>query len=757
MYENALEYYAQLEDLYKDDASMLVQINQEKAAAYKQYSDIITENAKEVAEAQKTKWDEVRNAVSSVNNAIKDLTTGTKEFGDLSFEEIENLRNNLMTVYNDAEKVDALLKNLGKEDLSGQDKESILAAAKLKTEMLLESAAATEAERSQLYGGLASEMQSRINSTRQVNINGEETLGGIYELTVTAPGAWNPDTGELTVYNPESGVEYTVRLAQAPQCAGYDPTTGVITLTDGGGTSYRVNLEQGLTATGYDPKTGIVTLTNGADVNYKVNIGAGAKAVGYDETTGIVTLRAGNGVEYPVNLEPGARGVGYDPTTSILTIESAGTTYEVNIGAAAGITGYDPTTGILTITNGENVSYTVDLEKGTAAGYDPATGIVTLTMANGTTYKLNLTSDATSTAIFDPKTGIYTVQDASGQLILTAQMKEDSGLKFDPTTGTLVSATGEQIVLSSDLKVTGINYNEDTNQFTFFDAKGQVVYEVAGVEGLTKEDAGNWTFTQPAQGEVNYTLAEGSDSPPETGTVTVTDEVTYTIVSGVEPPENGESREIEVKVNYKENTIGNIIATRNELNAAYNSAGRKAFEDRARSEQRGLHFSDMTNAIVNQYGGDLRAYQVGTGNKTEDISKNIASIGKEVTRQWQKFVDEAGGDIAKAWEAASQDEAFMGGYNLFAGLVRGYKVAFGDYGNVFTDTSTDLLLQIMTSLGEHSPSVYTQEMGRYLMEGLSLGFESTEFTGAEGLQERVLDKIKNELDGIDNQYNYMAG
>ena len=728
MYENALKYYTQLEDIYKDDAAMLLQINQEKAAAYKQYNDIITENAKEVAESQKAKWDEVRNAVSSVNSTIKDLTTGTKEFGDLSFEEIENLRNNLMTVYNDAEKVDALLKNLGKEDLSGQDKESILAAAKLKTEMLLESAAATEAERSQLYGGLASEMQSRIDSTRQINIEGKETLGGIYELMVTAPNAWNPDTGELTVYNPETGVAYTVMLAEAPQCAGYDPSTGILTISDNGGMIYHVNIGEGSSATGYNAKTGQLTVTAANDVEYKVNIGKGAIAAGYDETTGIVTLQAGNGLTYPVSLDPSTTAKGYDPMTGIITLTTAtGTQYELSLVGTS-----------------------------TAKGYDPTTGTITLTTATGTTYTFTLNSDADNTSIFNPKTGVYTLQNGSGQIVLTTTFSDTNALKFDPTSGQLVTQTGEQIKLDASLGIAEITWDEETNTFSFYDATGTVTYTVGGIEGLSKSDAGGWKFDSDAQAGVKYTIVEGT--APETGTVTVTDEVTYEVQNpDAEPPADGETRQMEVAVTYKENTIGNIVQTRNALSDAYNANGRQLFEQTAK-EARNLVFTDMTNDIVNKYGGDLRAYQVGTGTKTEDISKNIATIGKEVTAQWQKFVDQAGGDIAKAWEMASQDDAFMGGYNLFVGLVNGYKIAFGDYGNVFTDTSTDLLLQIMTSLGEHSPSVYTQEMGRYLMEGLSQGFENTEFTGAKGLQERVLNKIKNELNGLtaDQQWTQIA-
>lgn len=725
MYEKAVEQYDKLYDLYDGDVAKQAEVLQLKTAAENSYRDLVKENAQEIAEAQKTKWDEVRSAVTAVNSAIKDLTTGTKEFGDLSFEEIENLRNNLMTVYQDAEKVDNLLKNLGKEDLSGQDKESILAAAKLKTEMLLESAAATEAERSQMYGGLASEMQSRIDSTRQINIEGKETLGGIYELMVTAPNAWNPDTGELKVYNPESGVEYTVLLAEAPQCAGYDPSTGVLTITDGGGMTYRVNIGPGSSATGYDATTGQLTVTAANDVNYKVNIGKGAQAVGYDDTTGIVTLRAGDGLLYSVSLNASTTAKGYDPATGIITLTTAaGTKYELSL---------------------EGTSL--------AKGYDPATGMITLTTATGTTYTFKLSSDADNTGIFNPKTGTYTLQNGSGDVILTTKFSDTNDLKFDPKSGQLVTQTGEQIKLDASLGIEEIKWDEETNTFSFYDATGTVTYTVGGIEGLSKSDTEGWKFDSDAQANVKYTVIEGT--APETGTVEVTDNVTYNVTNpDAEPPADGEAREMEVTVTYKENTIGNIVQTRSALSDAYNARGRTLFEEAAN----GKKFTDMTQEIVNTYGGDLRAYQVGTGAKTEDISKNIASIGKEVTRQWQKFVDQAGGDIAKAWETASQDEAFMGGYNLFVGLVNGYKIAFGDYGNVFTDTSTDLLLQIMTSLGEHSPSVYTQEMGRYLMEGLSQGFESTEFTGAEGLQERVLNKIKSELDGLtaDEQWNTIA-
>lgn len=686
MYESAIPYYDQMIALYEGDAAKQQEYIQAKKAAEQEYYDVVKEIAEDVAEQQIEKYDEIRTAADSVSSALKTIADGTKSLGDMSFEETEKLRQNLMTVYKDAEKVDALLKNLGKEDLSGQDKESILAAAKLRTEMLLESAAATEAERSQMYGGLASEMDSRIQSDREVDIYDRE-LGRTYVLTIDAPGAWDQETGMLAVDNPETGThDYSIKLSQAPNCKGYDPTSGILTIEDNGGMTYHVNIGQGTCATGYDPTSGVLTIDAGNDVQYKVNIGAGAQATGYNAAEGTVTLKASNGM-----------------------------------------------------------IYTIDLGKGSSAeGYNPATGEVTLKAHDGTTYKFTLTSNAESTSVFNPTTGEYTVKNAEGKILFSAEIVDSSGLHYDPTSGKLVTPQGEQIELDSSLEVSEIKWDEKNNEFNFYDATGQLTYTVAGIEGLTKDSMGLWSFDSDAEGGVKYTLTDDSESPPETGTVEVTDNVTYTVVEGEEPPAE---KEMTVNVTYKENNISNIIATRERLAAAWNDSGREKFEQRASSEQN-LRFSDMTQSIVNQYGGDVGAYAVGTGQSETAISKNIQSIGKEVTRQFQKFIDQAGGDVAKAWELAMADDGFMAGYNLFVGLADGYKIAFGTYGSIFTDTSTDLLSHIKTSLGEASPSKFTREMGMYLMEGLSEGFANTEFTGANGLQKLVLNKIKAELEGI---------
>jgi len=262
---------------------------------------------------------------------------------------------------------------------------------------------------------------------------------------------------------------------------------------------YHVNIGEGSSATGYNAKTGQLTVTAANDVEYKVNIGKGAIAAGYDETTGIVTLQAGNGLTYPVSLDPSTTAKGYDPTTGIITLTTAtGTQYELSLVGTS-----------------------------TAKGYDPTTGTITLTTATGTTYTFTLNSDADNTSIFNPKTGVYTLQNGSGQIVLTTTFSDTNALKFDPTSGQLVTQTGEQIKLDASLGIAEITWDEETNTFSFYDATGTVTYTVGGIEGLSKSDAGGWKFDSDAQAGVKYTIVEGT--APETGTVTVTDEVTYEV------------------------------------------------------------------------------------------------------------------------------------------------------------------------------------------------------------------------------------
>ena len=180
-------------------------------------------------------------------------------------------------------------------------------------------------------------------------------------------------------------------------------------------------------------------------------------------------------------------------------------------------------------------------------------------------------------------------------------------------------------------------------------------------------------------------------------------------------PEDGDERHVTVKVNYTQD-LGKNIEVREMLTAAWDGPGKQAFETEAASV--GKRFTDMTKSIMEDYDGDIAAYVTYSGKSQQEVAKNIATIGEEVDRQWQEFLAKHNGDVEAAWGEASQNQGFMYGYNLYAGLMQGYESAYGNYTDVIGKTSTSLLNRIRISLGESSPSKYTREMGRFLMIGL---------------------------------------
>ena len=100
-------------------------------------------------------------------------------------------------------------------------------------------------------------------------------------------------------------------------------------------------------------------------------------------------------------------------------------------------------------------------------------------------------------------------------------------------------------------------------------------------------------------------------------------------------------------------------------------------------------------------------------------------------------------------QGASEDTKLYAQF-LIDGLVQGLRnySASINWDDVTKDTADPYFRALRHALGISSPSKYTIEMGHYLMEGLSVGFQTTEFDPGEGFATNILDKIKNSLRSV---------
>ena len=94
---------------------------------------------------------------------------------------------------------------------------------------------------------------------------------------------------------------------------------------------------------------------------------------------------------------------------------------------------------------------------------------------------------------------------------------------------------------------------------------------------------------------------------------------------------------------------------------------------------------------------------------------------------------------------ASMNEysTYVIGMNLYQGLINGWNDASFST-TTFADTALNILGDLMTAFEMHSPSRATKRMGKWLMEGLNIGWASTKFD-ENNIGSTVLGKINESL------------
>lgn len=678
-YEQSMAYYNDLAALYDKDSADYALVMQEKEAVTKNYYDALKAQREAAAQEILNTWDTEKKAVEESVKTLKDLLSGT-DLNDMSFESIEKIRQGLLEVGYTAEEVDAILRNLGKEET---DEASIIEAAKLKTNLLLRNMGNAR-ENASAIDGLLGDQTSVLTVRTDINHEGLAADGdGGYSATLTT--------------DPEDGTRTLTLKSNTTKVLGlknHGDGTYSVTYSLNGEPSQTLTLSDDVDLTDLhknDNDEVVVSYTTPDGEDHTLTLGEefGLSKLAMDGNSVKISYTTPDGEEHTLALDED-----FDLKHMKMSNNKVILTYSIDGGSEHELS-LDEDVSLEKLSMDENNNVTVH--------YTTPDGVFRkMWLSEGVTLsKLHLNDDG------DVEVGYY-LPDGKEQIFTLSGGATIEKADYNPDTKTWTILTSNGETVTFDGTMTGNGWSEKD---------GKYVYTTTG--GITVE--------------ASMVTAEGSD----------------------EIPEDGEVRSMTYKVNYQSD-LDAIIQMRKDMKAAWEADGQEEFLDKFS----GVDFTNMTKELMNKYEGDIAAYAAATGKSKKDIGANIASIGTYVDKLWQKFLTQANGDQAKAWELASQDSGFMYGYNLYAGLVNGYQSAYGDYSGAITGVSTSLLDRIRVSLGEHSPSKYTHTMGEFLMIGLQEGFDSVDFD-ASGLQEKILQPIQDALiaagDDIDAQIAVLEG
>lgn len=689
-YEQTMNYYDELLALYDKDSIDYITTLEAKEAATTEYYNSVRDrakaNAENIAELYEEEVKAIQEALDQLNGI--DFEKGLSELG---LDGIEKLRQALMEVYDDAELVDQMIRNIGKEKAGS--KEAAIALADAKTALALKGHEAT--------------------------VEQQQEAAGLISMTAALDHAEPPlvyDGTDLTVHanNGEAGVEVS-----ADPSSEFDETTnGLVPKTDDGESTIEIISDTtnapALNANGtlkYPNPTG-----NGV---YKITVGKGAASasLNVDTTTGAVSLiQTPDGTAiYGVSLDGPESGAFYvDSTTGAIMTSS--------------------------IDDAGNVTYGTVLD---ASAYSA----VTVNEDGGITIS-----------------GINTVEQAAE---VQAALGDGANVYYDETLGQYIVTAQATATNSAQVNVNGVStdghlfFNTDTQQWEVkvdTTPKTQQVYlEYIDKEAQEKVTSGalrSWSDRRDVR--IKGTSRNGIQDD-QVGTFFKTD-------SGYDWMEDWSKY-------YSELTLSEFL----KIGRTAKSGGqttKEAYESTmARLGREVLGTSVLNNNGQINYDDLFAADNEGFVLMT-DMMAGYAAAGYDVADAWRMMGESwdafdgivGGGDklaedfgtleeFMLAWVDSFDSEdklAEMGesGRNMVAGYIQGLAEGTPEAIAICQALGYESLAALQAALQEHSPSEATRKFGHFLVEGLNIGVQETEFD-AGPLGQTVLEKIKAELDKVD--------
>ena len=399
-YNEAMRYYAQMEQLYANDPIMLAAILQEKEALQTDYYSTVQ---KEVEASAKAQQDAMNEEIKNIENAMKSLEGIKLDLGiqGLGFDELETLRQRLMEVYNDAELVDAMIKNIGKEEAGSKEAAIALADAKMALAMKGHSALVSQAESAESLITIRADVQPPLKNTSD----------GIAADTTPSDAAINVKPGSVAeALDGSSGTAYQ------PKTQANDAEIDVNADPSGLGKNFQP-AQNG----GYQPKTAPNTVQITVD---DIN-----STSAFNDDGTLKNPNPGGTATYSLRVGPGdsdyikvtTSGEGGAATVSLTKLENGEAAYKVTLapteGETEGKSFYVDSGGNIVVGKvAENgtVTYDTILSKGNYENLeiDETTGNITISGVNSFAEAAELKAALGEKGVgitFNPQTGKYEI------------------------------------------------------------------------------------------------------------------------------------------------------------------------------------------------------------------------------------------------------------------------------------------------------------------------------------------------------------
>lgn len=773
-YEQSMAYYDNLLALYDKDSIDYAITLQEKQAAQDEYYNVLREKAKASAEYMAEQAEKEAEAIEKALSKLSGISF-EKGLEDLGLDGIEQLRQSLMEVYNDAELVDAMIRNIGKEKAGSKEAALALADAKMALGM-------------KGHEALVSQQQEAAS-----------ILSYSAEVETIEPPLYNDDgvlkfkTENGEILTQIKGMPDNIFINEKGQLVELNPKTGTYTILGNAANSVFLTKDGKLKAV--DPVNGTYTIIDDA---------ANAEFFN-DNGTLKVRTALGTYIVQDVNATD------FFTDKGVLEGKSADGSYTIT--ADNQTTFFDSTTGALkSDLNGQGL-YTVKATSGNKEVFLEEGGVLKLaSFNNGQANFIASISDKAGDGTpgsLSVTGGVISISSVSANGEITA------GLKEGEYKGITANADGT-------ITISGIDPNSP---------QGTAFLEVAAQEGLGINITGEGEntsitlsgFTPPTVDPIEVSAeagagisGTGTEADPFTPNIDTSDKYQTIRVSYIE--ENYDALNDKL-YNWSKNAYGGAVLE----GTGFTASDSRGSGRETRNSIEDIADGDLAWAFSHAdayYGGDfLKMYKENVSMR--DVARSGAQeLAEEVTSwyniAYQDYLDQFNGDVEQANAAIQTEIANMGensGIQLMFDLMEA-EMSLGSGGDVmnlfddYTDINgrhvtaeesvermvnlwlnsfegslydgtledsaifliqglvqglegnTDMLAKVAQmlgyttieemnrALGIASPSKYTMEMGYWLIAGLSKGFQEAEFDPGN-FGESVMNRIKDQLKDVD--------
>lgn len=769
-YEQAMAYYSQMEELYANDAYMLAQITQEKETTQETYyNNLKTKaeaSAKYLEEKAKEEAEAIKNALASLNDI--DFEEGLSSLGEVG---LEKLRQELMAVYNDAELVDAMIRNIGKEE-SGS-KEAALALADAKMALGLKSHSALVAKQQEASSILSYSAEVETIEPPLYNDDGVlkfKTESGeiLTQIKGLPDGIFINEKGELVQLDPQTGTynilgdaASSVFLTADGKLKVVDPVNGTYHIIDDAKNAeffndngtLKVRTSQGtyvvrdINATDFFTDKGVLPGKN-ADGTYTIT--ADNQTTFFDSQTGALKSDLNGAGKYTVTATSGNKEVFLEEggVLSLASFENGQAHFVASISDAAG----DGTPGTLSVSNG-----VISISSVTAEG------TITAGLQEGSYKGIKANADGTITIDgIDPNspqgTAFLEVAAQEGLGITITGEGEDASITLSGFTMPTIDPLSVSAEAGAGVSGTGTEADPFTPNIDTSD-KYQTIHVNYMEENYDKVNDKIYQWGKRNQSDI-ITL-EG------TGFVNGKSDTRNTL-------DDIGGGQLASALNYANMYYGGDFLRMYKENVSMRDVAREG--TRGLSEEVTSWYNLAYQKYLDQFNGDVEQANTAIQNEIANMGENSGvqllfdmmeaemSLGSsgDVVSLFQGYTDINGREVSAEESVSRMIDLWLSSFEgslhdgtlessavfLIQGLVQGLQGNTDMLAKVAQMLGYTTIEEMNHALGIASPSKYTMEMGYWLIAGLSKGFQEAEFDPGD-FGTAVLNRIKDQIKDID--------